>query len=221
MSDYLQTLKDGLASLNIELDAKTEARLIAYLELLIKWNKAYNLTAVRDPEQMVRRHLLDSLSVLPWIQSGDYLDVGAGAGLPSIPLSIVYPGARFHAIDSNGKKTRFMQQAQIELGLENFSVSCERVQQHRTDTVYRGILSRAFAAASDIVDWCQHLMGPDTQIMAMKAVVDDAELSQLPKPFKVVGLHPLRVPGLDETRQLLIIRNAGADARAQEDKTID
>lgn len=221
MSEYLQTLNQGLQQLNIDLDGDAKASLEAYLALLIKWNKAYNLTAVRDPQQMVIRHLLDSLSVSSWIQSGRYLDVGAGAGLPSIPLSIVHPDVQFHAIDSNGKKTRFMQQAQIELGLDNFSVSCERVQQHKADLPYNGILSRAFAAASDIVQWCQHLMLADTQIMAMKAVVDEAELSQLPKRFKVVGLHPLRVPGLDETRQLLIIRNADGAAQAQEDKTID
>ncbi len=221
MSEYLQTLNKGLQTLKLDLDSDAKARLEAYLALLIKWNKAYNLTAVRDPEQMVIRHLLDSLSVSPWIQAGRYLDVGAGAGLPSIPLSIVYPDVQFHAIDSNGKKTRFMQQAQIELQLSNFSVSCERVQQHKADQPYTGILSRAFAAASDIVDWCQHLMTADTQIMAMKALVDDAELSQLPKRFKVVGLHPLCVPGLDETRQLLIIRHADGAAQAQEDKTID
>ena len=138
MSEYLLTLDRGLEALNIDLDSDAKASLVAYLELLIKWNKAYNLTAVRDPEQMVPRHLLDSLSLSPWIETGHYLDVGAGAGLPSIPLAIAHPGARFHAIDSNGKKTRFMQQVQIELGLPNFSVSCERVQQHRSDTVTAG-----------------------------------------------------------------------------------
>ena len=200
----MQALLDkGLATLEIAATPQQRAQWLAYVQLLAKWNKAYNLTAVRDPREMVSRHLLDSLSVAKHITGNRLLDVGAGAGIPSIPLAILWPERQLTALDSNGKKTRFMGQARIELGLGNFRVVQSRVEDYQSDVLFDGILSRAYASLADFVRSSQHLLAADGCFWAMKAQLDPAELSDLPKPFKVSACLRLQVPDCNAERHLI------------------
>ena len=200
---HAEELLQGARELGIELSALQQEQLLAYLGLLIKWNKAYNLTAVREPREMVSRHLLDSLAVAKHIHSTRLLDVGAGAGIPSIPLAILWPERQLTALDSNGKKTRFMDQARIELGLQNFSVVQSRVEEYQSELPFDGILSRAYASLADFVQSSQHLLAAGGSFWAMKAQLDSAELSALPKPFKVSACLRLQVPNCDAERHLI------------------
>ena len=200
----MQALLDkGLATLEINASAEQRAQWLAYVQLLAKWNQAYNLTAVREPREMVSRHLLDSLAVAKYIHSARLLDVGAGAGIPSIPLAILWPERQLTALDSNGKKTRFMDQARIELGLQNFSVVQSRVEEYQSELPFDGILSRAYASLADFVQSSQHLLAAGGSFWAMKAQLDSAELSALPKPFKVSACLRLQVPNCDAERHLI------------------
>ena len=196
-------LAKGLAALEINASAEQRAQWLAYVQLLAKWNQAYNLTAVREPREMVSRHLLDSLAVAKHIHSTRLLDVGAGAGIPSIPLAILWPERQLTALDSNGKKTRFMDQARIELGLQNFSVVQSRVEEYQSELPFDGILSRAYASLADFVQSSQHLLAAGGSFWAMKAQLDSAELSALPKPFKVSVCLRLQVPNCDAERHLI------------------
>ncbi|MEZ5539031.1 MAG: 16S rRNA (guanine(527)-N(7))-methyltransferase RsmG [Pseudomonadales bacterium] len=200
----MQALLDkGLAALEISASAEQRAQWLAYVQLLAKWNQAYNLTAVREPREMVSRHLLDSLAVAKHMHSTRLLDVGAGAGIPSIPLAILWPERQLTALDSNGKKTRFMDQARIELGLQNFSVVQSRVEEYQSELPFDGILSRAYASLADFVQSSQHLLAAGGCFWAMKAQLDSAELSALPKPFKVSACLRLQVPNCNAERHLI------------------
>jgi len=201
-------LQRGARELGIELDECQQQRLLAYLALLIKWNKAYNLTAVRDPDEMVSRHLLDSLSVLPFVAEGgtDWLDVGSGGGMPGVPLAIMFPERAFTLLDSNGKKTRFLTQVKLELGLGNLQVVHSRVEQFQPAGPFDGITSRAFSSLADFTGWTRHLGGPATRWLAMKGVHPDDELQALPADFRLEACHVLRVPGCQGQRHLLILR---------------
>jgi 16S rRNA (guanine527-N7)-methyltransferase len=200
----MQALLDkGLAALEISARAEQRAQWLAYVQLLAKWNQAYNLTAVREPREMVSRHLLDSLAIAKHIHSTRLLDVGAGAGIPSIPLAILWPERQLTALDSNGKKTRFMDQARIELGLQNFSVVQSRVEEYQSELPFDGILSRAYASLADFVQSSQHLLAAGGCFWAMKAQLDSSELSALPKPFKVSACLRLQVPNCDAERHLI------------------
>jgi 16S rRNA (guanine527-N7)-methyltransferase len=203
-------LDNGLAALGIEASDQQRERWLAYVALLAKWNKAYNLTAVRDPREMISRHILDSLSIAPHILGQRLLDVGAGAGIPSIPLAILWPTRQITALDSNGKKTRFMEQVKNELRLDNFNVIQSRVEDFKTDLLYDGILSRAYASLGDFVDSSQHLLAPGGTFWAMKAVIDSNELSEVLKPYKVSTCLPLHVPGCVAERHLIAIQRDGA-----------
>ena len=160
-------LDKGLAELGVEASEQQRELWLAYVALLAKWNKAYNLTAVRDPCEMVSRHILDSLSIAPHIPAKRLLDVGAGAGIPSIPLAILWPDRQITALDSNGKKTRFMEQVKNELGLDNFTAVQTRVEDFQADPLYDGILSRAYASLGDFVASSQHLLTPAGTFWAM------------------------------------------------------
>jgi 16S rRNA (guanine527-N7)-methyltransferase len=167
--DSLETvLADGLAALKIAADAAQQARLLEFPRLLRKWNRVYNLTAIEDPAQMVRLHLLDSLSLLPYLRGARVLDVGTGAGLPGIPLAIMAPGAAFTLLDSNAKKTRFVRQAAIELGLANVQVEHARIEQFRPAQGFDTILTRAFASLPVIVAETARLLNPGGLILAQK-----------------------------------------------------
>ena len=202
MSDR-DRLAGGLRELDLSLPEEQVSALLAYRDLLVKWNRAFNLTAVRDPGEMIARHLLDSLAVLPHLEQGHTLDVGTGAGLPGIPLAIARPDQTFTLLDGNGKKARFVRQARRELGLENVEVVHARVEQYRKAPSQ--IISRAFAALPDMLAVTGSLIAPETRVLAMKATAVERELAELPAGW-TARVEPLVVPGLAETRVLVIIR---------------
>ena len=207
---HAEELAQGARELGVELNAAQQEQLLAYLALLIKWNKAYNLTAVRDPDEMVSRHLLDSLSVLPYVaEAGDnWLDVGSGGGMPGIPLAILFPQRRFTLLDANGKKTRFLTQVKLELQLANLEVIHSRVEAFTPAQPFSGICSRAFSALEDFANWTRHLGDAHTQWLAMKGVHPDDELQALPADFRLIASHVLKVPGCQGQRHLLILRRS-------------
>jgi 16S rRNA (guanine527-N7)-methyltransferase len=201
--DWRGRLAPGLKALGLSLPAGGEQKLLHYVELLERWNQAYNLTAVRDPAEMVAKHLLDSLSVLPFVTAGPVADVGTGAGLPGIPLAVARPDLRFTLIDSNGKKTRFVTQAMAELKLGNVEVVQSRAEAHRPAAPYALVLSRAFASLADFAELAGGMAAPGGRLLAMKGVDPADELAAVPQGFRVLKVHPLQVPGLDAERCLV------------------
>lgn len=202
---YEALLRSGLKKQGLELDDTKIDLLLAYHALLVKWNKAYNLTAVRDPEEMIRRHLLDSLSIIPHVTGERILDVGTGPGLPGIPLSICYPDKQFTLLDSNGKKTRFLTQAKIELGLANMTPVQSRIESFEAP-LFDSITSRAFATLKDMVDGSIHLLKTDGFFYAMKGLYPTDEIQQLDSRTTVVDCFVLHVPGEDAERHLVKIK---------------
>ena len=200
-------LSKGLQQLNLEqsLDDKQQSALIKYVELLEKWNKSYNLTAVRKPEQMVTRHLLDSLAISPYLRGKSILDVGTGAGLPGIPLAIAFPDRQFTLLDSNNKKTRFVVQAVSELELPNVDVVQSRAEEFQPNRVFGTIITRAYAAIGGMVRQTAHLLADDGQFLAMKGTNPVAEIDELPSNYVINESHIIKVPGLEEQRHLLEI----------------
>lgn len=198
-------LAAGIAALGLALPADAEAKLLAYLALLDKWNRVYNLTAVRDTERMVSHHLLDSLAAVPFFQGGRVLDVGSGGGLPGIPLAIARPDLQVTLIDSIAKKTAFLLQAKMELGLDNLSVVTNRVEDYRPETGFDLITSRAFSDLREFVALTRHLLKPAGRWLAMKGLYPHEELALLPAGVKVSADHVLAVPGLDATRHLIVL----------------
>jgi len=198
-------LRDGLAEMQLSLNDSQQQQLLAFLALLNKWNKAYNLTAVRDERVMVSRQLLDSLSIVPWITTDHLLDVGAGGGMPGIPLAIVFPDKRFALLDSNGKKTRFLNQCVLELGLKNVDVIHGRAEDCQPEQPFRQISSRAFTALENLVTWCEQLLAQDGEFLAMKGQYPDDEVAALPSHWQVESNHSLNVPGADGERHLLVV----------------
>ncbi len=196
-------LESGLAALGLSLDVAAIDRLLAYLDELEKWNRAYNLTAVRQPLEMVTRHLLDSLAVLPRVR-GPVLDVGSGAGLPGLPLAMACSGLNVDMLDSNGKKVRFLRHAVRTLQLENVKVIDARAQAWQPDVLYACVISRAFARLSDFLAQTAHLASADGQWLAMKGKLDAQELAEVPEGFRIVDVKPLQVPGLPEARHLIV-----------------
>jgi len=180
--------------------------LSGYLDLLAKWNKTYNLTAVRDEGEMVTRHLLDSLAVAPWLDGTRFIDVGTGAGLPGVPLAIVNPECEFHLLDSSGKKTRFLFQVKTALCLDNIVVHKARVESFRPAEPFDAVLSRAFASLRDMTAACRHLLAAGGRFLAMKGAFPATELEDIRQSFREVAVHPLVVPGLAEQRHLVEIR---------------
>ena len=202
-SDWQQRLDDGLAAL--DLPAATAARdsLAAYLELLQKWNRAFNLTAVRDPAEMVTRHLFDSLVVAPHVGDGALCDVGTGPGLPGIPLALLQRERAVTLLDSNIKKTRFCRQAATELGLRNIEVVHARVEDYRPEQGFATVISRAFSSLADFVNSSRHLVAAGGVMLAMKGTYPENEMTDLPSDVELAASHRLRVPGLDAERHLL------------------
>ncbi|HYG12993.1 MAG TPA: 16S rRNA (guanine(527)-N(7))-methyltransferase RsmG, partial [Methylophilaceae bacterium] len=175
-----------------------------------KWNKVHNLTAVRDPAEMVTLHLLDSLSVLPHIAVGRLLDVGSGAGLPGIPLAVCLPQLQVTVMDASHKKASFMRQAKAELALDNLEVVCGRVEQYQPPKAFAAVISRAFSDLAEFVHLTRHLLAPNAQWLAMKGVHPYDELAQLPEDVQLREIVPLRVPGLDAQRHLVILSDTKA-----------
>ena len=207
-AQHAEELSTGARLLGVNLTETQHQQLLGYLALLIKWNKAYNLTAVRNPDEMVSRHLLDSLSVMSFIENGRWLDVGSGGGMPGIPLAILFPERRFTLLDSNGKKTRFLTQVKLELKLANLEVIHSRVEEFRPQVPFSGICSRAFSSLQDFTDWTRHLGNGDTHWLAMKGVQPDDELQALPADFRLQSCDVLKVPGCQGQRHLLILRRS-------------
>ena len=208
-SDLLsRKLETGLDALGVAISTSARSSLLEYCELLIKWNKTFNLTSVDDPEEMISLHLLDSLAVLPFLPSGRVLDVGTGAGLPGIPLAIARPEQAFVLLDSNGKKTRFLVQASGQLGLENVEVVNQRVEQYQAHELFDVIISRAFSSLGQFLSACNHLVSPRGQFLAMKGKLPEDELHHLPDGFQLESSVELKIPGLDAERHLLMLRRS-------------
>jgi 16S rRNA (guanine527-N7)-methyltransferase len=206
--DLRPMLAAGLADLG--LDTVHADPLLAYLALLLRWNQAYNLTAIRDPREMVTKHLLDSLAMHPYVDGlvasgGALADLGTGAGLPGIPLAIVKPGLRVTLVESAGKKARFMRQAIRELGLADARVAESRIEALDEPGAYAAITARALATIPLILELGGHLLASDGRLLAMKGVYPSDELAQLPVGWVLRESHPLRVPGLDAERQLVVV----------------
>ena len=208
--DLDEILSKGLSQLSLAkpLDDKQQNTLIKYVELLNKWNKTYNLTAVRQPEQMVTRHLLDSLSICPYLRGKRVLDVGTGAGLPGIPLAVVFPERHFTLLDSNNKKTRFVVQAVSELELPNVDVVQSRVEEFESAELFDTIITRAYSVIGDMVEQTAHLLASDGVFLAMKGVNPVAEIDALSSGYTIEESHVIKVPGLEEERHLLEIKIA-------------
>lgn len=197
-------LAAGLAALDLSLPVAAQERLLAFRDLLLKWNKVYNLTALRDPQQAISHHLLDSLVILPQVSDGNLLDVGSGGGLPGIPLAIARPELAVTLVDTVQKKATFLQQAAIELKLENVTVHHARVEEMRGH--YDQISSRAFAELGLFIELTRHLLAPGGRWLAMKGARPDAEISALPADILVEAIIPLAVPGLAAERHLIILK---------------
>ncbi|MEO8716959.1 MAG: 16S rRNA (guanine(527)-N(7))-methyltransferase RsmG [Burkholderiales bacterium] len=204
----LAALRRGLAELGLPLAEAAQERLIAYLELLAKWNKTYNLTAIRDPMQMISHHLLDSLAVLPHLPAGALADVGSGAGLPGIPLAIAEPARRVTLNDANHKKAAFLQQAVIELQLTNAEVHTGRAEAWRPAELFACVVVRGFAELAQFFASCRHLVRGDGVLAAMKGVYPHDELERLPRGADCHDVRRLQVPLLDAERHLVLCRCA-------------
>jgi 16S rRNA (guanine527-N7)-methyltransferase len=198
-----QELAQGIAELGLNVSAEQQQKLLDYVVLLHKWNKTYNLTAIRDPQQMVSHHLLDSLAITPYLWSGRWLDVGCGAGLPGVVLAIVQPDWRLTLLDSNSKKTGFVQQAVIELGLKNVIVKCARIEDFQSAEKFDGIVSRAFTELGDFLRVTHRLLAPTGRWAAMKGFAEK-ELASMPEDCVVERVITLNVPGLEAARSLVI-----------------
>jgi len=203
MENCQKILQQGLQSLEIKSDTEQLEKLLAFIKLIEKWNKTYNLTAVRNREDMTRLHILDSLTVLPFIHGNRVADIGTGAGLPGIPLAIFLPDVEFVLVDSNSKKTRFVQQAILELKLKNVSVQHSRVENFKPDTLFSTVTMRAFASLQDIMALTKHLIAPAGILLAMKGQQpDSAEIKALTTSHSIVQLT---VPEVEAERCLIRI----------------
>lgn len=200
-------LNRGLEAMGIDLPASTRARLLQYLELLDKWNRAYNLTAVREIEQMVPKHLLDSLSILPYFHGPRVLDVGTGAGLPGIPLALARPDVQFLLIDGNAKKLRFVRQAIHDLALPNVDVVHSSVEKYHPDASFECVVARALATIPDMLARARHLIAPHGVFLAMKGVYPEEELANVGEGFRVREVVRLTVAGLDAARHVVILES--------------
>ena len=200
-----QLLIDGCNFLNIKINEPQIDQLIDYSVLLGRWNKTYNLTAIRDPLDVIRFHLLDSLAINQFLEGKNFIDVGTGAGLPGIPLAIINPHRKFTLLDSNGKKTRFLFQAKLDLGLANIDEINDRAERFFPEQKYDCVLTRAFASLGEMIKNCHHLLRLDGYFLAMKGRIDESELSEVTKDYKVSHSSPINVPGVDGCRHILKI----------------
>ena len=198
----------GVAAIGVDVAAETQGRLLDYLAQLQKWNKVYNLTAVREPRKMVSHLLLDCLAVLPHVGASTILDVGSGAGLPGVPLALALPQARVTLLESSHKKAAFLKQVVIELGLHNATVVCQRVEAWRPQQSFELVISRAFSDLAEYLLLAGRLCAKDGVIAALKGVYPCEELTQLPPQLKRVRVVRLKVPGLPAERHLVLVQPA-------------
>ncbi len=203
MEDCRKILVSGIAALNLNVTDGQVDQLLSFIKLIEKWNKAYNLTAIRDREEMARLHILDSLAILAHIEGQRVIDIGTGAGLPGIPLAIFLPKTRFTLLDSNAKKTRFVQQVVLELKLKNVEVVHSRVEDFHPEQAYDAVLTRAFASLPEIVKLTAHLQAKNGVLLAMKGQNLDEELAQIAVEKSVISVS---VPGSGVERCLVRIQ---------------
>lgn len=204
-----QLLITGATQLGLSLNENQSEKLLGYIQEFDKWNKAYNLSAIRNIEQMIARHLLDSLSVVPYVKktnAENIIDVGTGGGLPGIPLAIMFPERKFTLLDSNGKKARFLFHIKTLLDLHNVTVENQRVEQFQPAQKFQVVISRAFASLQDMTEGCAHLLSVDGIFMAMKGIYPHDELQPLAGKISLDASYPLQVPDTDGERHLLILK---------------
>ena len=202
-----QKLVELVAQTDLVLSENQLQQLVSYVELLNKWNKAYNLTSVREPEQMLIKHILDSLVVGKYLEGNDFIDVGTGPGLPGIPLAILYPERNFVLLDSLGKRITFLRQVVYQLKLENVQPVQARVEKYLPEKPFDGVLSRAFSSLQGMVDWCQHLVDVEQgRFFALKGQFPEDEINQLPENIKIVESFSLNVPQLEGERHLVALK---------------
>lgn len=199
-------LENLLAQAEIQLTNLQKDQLIQLVQLLHKWNKAYNLTSVRDPQEMLVKHILDSIVVSPYLQGDRFIDVGTGPGLPGLPLAIINPTKQFVLLDSLGKRICFIRNAVRELGLTNVEPVLSRVEEYQPEQKFDGVLSRAFASLKDMTDWCHHLPKQDGYFYALKGIYHEDEVQELDKKFEVKEVITLNVPELIGERHLIVLR---------------
>lgn len=204
MTDWRDQLRNELDALGFDAGDV----MVRYVELLARWNQAFNLTAVREPAEMARRHILDSVVLAPFV-AGSLLDVGTGAGLPGLVLAAVRPGIAVTLLDSNGKKIRFCRQAIAELGVKNAVAVQARVEDYRPGERFVTVVSRAYASLADFITSTRHLLAEGGTFLAMKGAYPHDELNALPAGVRVIGVHPLNVPGLDAERHLVEMELTG------------
>ena len=205
-SELLALLEDNLKDSNLVVTQEQQYLLINYVLLMHKWNKTYNLTSVRDPRDMVIKHIVDSIVVAPFLDKYRYIDVGTGPGLPGIPLAIMCPDKQFVLLDSLGKRVRFMKQVAYELKIANIQPVQSRVEDFDPDVEIDGVLSRAFASLKDMLHWCQHLVNSHGVFIALKGQLPSNELEELPLGFILQETIKLNVPGLDGERHIVMIK---------------
>ena len=200
----LQTL---ISETELKLSEDQIALLIQYVELLNKWNKAYNLTAVRDPAEMLVKHIMDSLMVGEHLKGQSFIDVGTGPGLPGIPLAILFPEKQFVLLDSLGKRITFLRQVVFQLKLKNVKPLLSRVEKYQPEVLFDGVLSRAFSSLNDMVTWCQHLIADEQgRFYALKGQNPLDEIDKLPENIKIIATHQIVVPQLVGERHLIELK---------------
>ncbi|TMN45155.1 16S rRNA (guanine(527)-N(7))-methyltransferase RsmG [Pseudoalteromonas sp. S2755] len=201
----LEQLNELLADTSIELSEQQKQQLVEYVQLLDKWNKAYNLTSVRDPKEMMVKHIMDSLVVAPHLTGSNYIDVGTGPGLPGMVLAIARPDINFVLLDSLGKRVRFLMQVKHGLGIENVTPVQSRVEEYQPSVKLDGVLSRAFASLQDMIQWCSHLIDNQGVFLALKGQYPADELKHLPNGVSLSQDISLVVPKLEGERHLIIL----------------
>jgi len=203
----LRTQLDALlAQTDLVITDQQATQLVQLVELLTKWNKAYNLTSVRDPSQMLVKHIMDSIVVSPHLQGNSFIDVGTGPGLPGLPLAILNPDKRFVLLDSLGKRMRFIRQAILSLGLKNVEIVQSRVEEYQPEVGFDCVLSRAFASLEDMLSWCHHLPNENGHFLALKGQYPESEVINLDSKFKFIESVTLQVPQLDGERCLVKVK---------------
>lgn len=200
-----EQLKGLLDQAQIDLSEEQIERQLALVGLLDKWNKAYNLTSVRNPKDMLTRHIMDSLAVRKYLHGQRFIDVGTGPGLPGLPLAIAEPDKEFVLLDSLGKRIRFIRQVCHELKLTNVTAVQARVEDYQDEKQFDGVISRAFASLNDMLSWCEHLPAENGRFYALKGLYPQDELEQLPEQYKIESIEQINVPGIDASRHIVII----------------
>jgi 16S rRNA (guanine527-N7)-methyltransferase len=205
MKEFLQ---QALTKNQYDISAEIQDNFLAYLELMKKWNTVHNLTAILDPQEMVMLHILDSLSVNRFLHGNRIVDVGTGAGLPGIPLALIFPEKEFFLLDSNNKKTLFLNQVVFELKLKNVHVVHSRVEAFRPEKCFDSVITRAFSSLTDMLQGTKHLLCADGHFLAMKGQYPEQEIQNVPDEFRVLDIHALKVNGLHAERHLVCIEKA-------------